>query len=677
MNLADVPAAAVQLTPDGLIRSWNRGAERLFGYSASEAIGQQIDALTADHESFREEAIAFTRAHLAGSLQGSGQTSRRTHRDGTFIDVEMSVFQSVGPDDDAPVQFALYWDVSRLERARHHAEQDNAAKSAFLANMSHEIRTPMNGIIGVADLLAETTLTPEQRDYLEIIRSSGDGLLTIVNDILDFSKIESGRVELEQHRFELRDCIEDVLAVMSARAADKDLDLVYELAEGVPRSVVGDQARLRQILLNILSNAIKFTDRGEVSLAVSFVRGDERVRQGIQGVVDRSTVSQDVRRVLNNLMSARARVVARPELQFAVRDTGPGIPASGMARLFRSFSQLDASTSRQYGGTGLGLAISKRLAELMGGTMWAHSEGVGLGSTFTFTVRMTEAEPTPAVNPAPALAGRRVLFVHANAIAARMVGEALRDCELTIESADNADTAEALLRSGKRYDVAIIDGELPDGAGPKLGAEFAKTWSLPVIGVGSLEWRRRATGLHVFAAIVTTPMRSTPMRAALLAIVAGERIDAEAQPQMRERPATETSPLRVLLAEDNAVNRLVAVGMLRRLGFQADVVEDGAEALDAIAARPYDVVLMDVQMAVMGGLEATRRLVAKHPSPDDRPRVVAMTANAMVGDKEVCLAAGMDDYVTKPLRLEAVAAALAACRRRPLGTDLFDDKVAR
>lgn len=638
------PTAIVTVGLDDRVTSWNPAAEKLFGYTREEAIGRDVDELIAASADLGAEAREVNRR---GSQHEYRLITRRTRKDGSLVDVQLLV-APVLVEGKLVGRYGIYHDVGELQRARQAAEEATEAKSTFLATMSHEIRTPMNAVIGMTGLLLDTELTPEQRGFAEVIRTSGDALLGIINDILDLSKIEAGRLELERRPFVLRDCIEAALDLVAASAAAKALDLACLLDPKAPVTLVGDATRLGQILANLLTNAVKFTDEGEVVLSVESKR-----------VVEGDGLGAEIY-----------------ELHFDVRDTGIGIPKERIDRLFQSFGQVDASTTRRYGGTGLGLVISKRLSEMMGGTMWVESEA-GQGSVFHFTVK-AEAAAGPELVALPRehaqLVGKRVLVVDDNAANREVVKR--QASSWGIVPRDTGSPTEALewIRRGDPFDAAILDMQMPEMDGLALAREirrFRAARVLPLVMLTSLGRRKEDVEAGVdFAAHLTKPIKASQLYEALMSAF-GE-ISEEARPVgagvARGSEATSRGPLQVLLADDNAVNQQLALALLKKMGYRADVATNGAEVLEALARRPYDVVLMDVEMPVMDGLEASRRINQEWPA-GQRPRIIAMTANAMQGDREACLAAGMDDYLSKPIRREELAAALARSEARAVSAD--------
>jgi len=630
------PAAVVVMDVDERVSDWNPAAAELFGYSEKEAVGRSIDELVFGDADRGEGREVTEEAMRVGRAQ---RITTRRRKDGTPIDVELKLVQLTA--DGAHVGFlGIYHDVTELQRARQEAEAATQAKSAFLATMSHEIRTPMNAVIGMTDLLLGTELTAEQREFAEVVHSSGDALLHVIDDILDYSKIEAGKLELERQPFNLRECVERALEIVAPRAWEKGVELGCLIDEDAPDGILGDSARLRQVLLNLLSNAVKFTEEGEVVV----------------------------------LVEAKSAVRGRVQLGFAVRDTGIGIPEDRMGRLFTSFSQVDASTTRRYGGTGLGLAISKRLVELMGGTIRVESEE-GKGSTFHISLPAEPAEsPTrsTAEDTLPLLLAKRVLVVDDNATNREIVTRHARAWQMEPIAVETGAEALALLDAGERFDVGVLDMMMPLMDGVELAHEIRRRRSrpeLPLLLLTSLGRVPQEAGTE-FDAQLAKPVRASQLYNALVRLLADEDgADPATEP---ERPGAAGSSLRILLAEDNLVNQKVALRLLERLGYTADVASNGLEAIEALERGPYDVVLMDVQMPELDGLDASRHICERWP--DTRPRIIAMTANALPEDREACFAAGMDDYVAKPIRPDVLAEALRRVRT-PVG-DATTPKIA-
>jgi PAS domain S-box-containing protein len=645
------PVAVVTMDAEEHVSAWNPAAQTLFGYSPEEAIGHPIDELILRTDALRDQGHEMARQ--ATQVGRAHQTGRRMRKDGSLIDVEVLMVPLV-IDGEHTGFYAIYHDITELEAARQDADAANQAKSAFLAAMSHEIRTPMNAVIGMSGLLLDTSLDPEQRDYTETINTSGEALLTIINDILDFSKIEAGRFELDSQPFALVENIEGALDVMGPIAAKKGLELAYSLDPDLPRAVVGDAGRLRQIVLNLLSNSIKFTDQGDVVLALT----GRRLDLGETASAPAADLGADAERW---------------EIQIEIRDTGIGIPAESIGRLFQSFSQADASISRRYGGTGLGLAISRRLAELMDGTLVAESAGVaGEGSTFRLVIPFPVAadaatEPVEG-DQAVDLAGRRALVVDDSETNRRILTTLLQRWGLTVTETASAIEGRDLAVARDGFDIVLTDLRMPELDGMALAAAIRAAHpdgAVPVIVLSSLGQRERTT--EGIAAFLTKPVKPSALHDVLVQALTGRtsRVVVADPERFTFDPDIGTRhPLRILLAEDNPVNQKLARRLLERMGYTIDLAENGLEAVEAVEHATYDLVLMDVQMPELDGLEATRRIRARWPQRS--LRIVAMTANAMEGDREACLAAGMDDYLSKPIRPQELAGALAAT---PVGVE--------
>ena len=623
--------AFLGIDSNGTLSEWNAQAETTFGWSRTEAIGRPLSDFV-PHCSAIDELFSSEDA----DCQHRRVETSALRRNGEAFPVEMAL--SAVQDGQKRLFTAFVHDVTERklaelerEKAKDAAEAGSRAKSEFLANMSHEIRTPLNGVIGMTDLVLESELTREQREYLETVKISADSLLHVINDILDFSKIEAGRLDLEAEDFDLRDCVESTLKTLALRADEKRLELLCEVAAEVPVTVRGDSSRLRQILTNLVGNAVKFTRHGEVGL-----------------------------KVFLDCMDGQCATI-----HFVVSDTGVGIPPEKQKLIFESFAQADASTTREFGGSGLGLTISRRLVEMLGGTLWVESE-VGQGSHFHFTIR-ADAVDARAASAAMTwhpdiLHGVKVLIVDDNRTNRRILEGLLRHWKMTTTTVEDGEQALDKLTAARNkrepYDLILTDMHMPkmDGFGLveriRESPDLVASTIMMLTSGGQRGDALRCEDLGV-AAYLLKPVRQAELREALIRVMGAKQQRDSIPIVTRSSLDAGYSPaasLQVLLAEDNSVNQLLARRLLEKRGHRVTVTFNGREALDEIEKGTYDLVLMDVQMPEMSGIEATMAIREKEKGSDKHLPVIALTALVMKGDRERCFAAGMDGYLAKPIR---------------------------
>ena len=658
---ASTQVAIISTDVNGLITVFNSGAQNLLGYSADEMIGKQtpkiihvLDEVVARGEELTRELgyrVEGFDAFVAYAKEGRFDRREWTYvrKDGSQFTVSLVVTAVRNAASEITGFLGVAEDITfrkqterNLLAARKSAEQAANAKGEFLANMSHEIRTPMNGIIGMADLALDTALTSEQREYLEVVKSSANSLLRIINDILDFSKIEAGKLQLDPHPFRLRDSLGDTMKTLAVRAHEKNLELLWQTAPDVPDGLIGDAGRLRQILVNLSGNAIKFTERGEVSVMVELV----------------------------SLTDSNAR------LRFSVRDTGIGIPLDKQRLIFEAFSQADASTTRAYGGTGLGLSISRQLVRIMGGDLLLNSEE-GRGSTFFFDVELPLSHvPADASESDVAvdLTGVRVLVVDDNETNRRILEEMLKGWKMQPTMADSGSAAlEEMRRAASTslpFDLVLTDCHMPQMDGFMFAEELQKSPELAGATIMMLTSADRKGAYDRcqqlgIAATLLKPLKQQELRTTIVEILSkADRSQRQSAPIPVVTPSLNGLRLRILLAEDHQINQQVAIRLLKKLGHEVQVVENGQLALEALEKDEFDVVLMDVQMPVLDGFKAVAAIREQEQSTGRHQLVVAMTAHAMSGDRERCLSAGMDDYISKPISATAVSKALSRVMER-------------
>jgi PAS domain S-box-containing protein len=633
------PTAIVVLDNDEKIVSYNPAFERLYGYSEDEIRGVMLDTLITTEET-RAEAREYTKQVMQNTVH---VFSKRRRKDHTLVDVEILGVPVIVAGEKVGA-LAIYHDISELVQARRQAEEASRTKSEFLANMSHEIRTPMNGVIGMLELALDTTLSTEQRDYLQTSLQSAEALLTLLNDILDFSKIEAGKLEFESINFSLRNAVEDVAYTLAKRAQDKGLELACLIHPDISTDLRGDPGRLRQILVNLVGNAIKFTHQGEVVIRA------ERIEE----------------------------TTTHSTIRFSVQDTGIGIPHDRQAAVFDRFTQADGSTTRKYGGTGLGLAISRQLVDAMGGKIGLES-APGIGSTFWFELKFeNQPRKKPVTGPLTLgpvnLTEARILIVDDNQTNRMVLTKNVESLGSRVDAVSSGAKALEILRNAHRardpYHVVLLDMQMPGMDGEQTARAIKSdpaVKEVKIIILTSMGQRGDAARMESLgcSGYLLKPVKQQMLFDAIIAVLNREE---EKQPGLITRHVLSEQRklgLRILLAEDNPINQKLAIVLLQKAGYSVDAVDNGAQALEKAQSQSYSVVLMDVQMPEMDGFEATGRIREIERESGRHIPIIAMTAHAMQGDRERCLAAGMDDYVTKPLEPKVLFSALERWSQLP------------